>query len=157
MSSVMPCPQDPCGELLAEILEFMANLLKRYWDLRNNVGDLPMTPPATPDPRYGTRSIQGERQQFRGRQQGLRNRLNEYSENGCGPPPVDAWEWATREVPEADARPSDGQGVRRATEVGVGLAGAALAGYIAYRVIRMIPSVAIPPLWPTIPINAAVP
>jgi RHS repeat-associated protein len=35
----------------------------------------------------------------------------------------------------------------------VGAAGA----YIIYRCIRMIPSIVIPPLWPTIPFNAAVP
>jgi hypothetical protein len=35
--------------------------------------------------------------------------------------------------------------------------GGAVLAYAAYRVIRMIPSVAFPPLWPTIPINVAVP
>ncbi|HXE34968.1 MAG TPA: hypothetical protein VN087_13720 [Verrucomicrobiae bacterium] len=29
--------------------------------------------------------------------------------------------------------------------------------YIIYRVVRMIPSLTIPPLWPTIPLNAALP
>ena len=38
--------------------------------------------------------------------------------------------------------------------VGVGALG---AGYLIYRGVRMIPSLVIPPLWPTIPLNAAIP
>jgi len=38
-----------------------------------------------------------------------------------------------------------------------GAAAGAVTGYIIYRVVRMLPSVAIPPLWPTIPANALIP
>ena len=159
-SPVFPCgPPDPCQKFLQEILEFIQNLQKRYWDLRNNVGQLPMDPPAQPHPRYGTRSIRGERHQFRGRQQGLRNRLDEYNENGCGDPPPDAWKWASIEVPEADAKPNeDANGAAKTVAVAAGatiLGG--LGGYAIYKGIRMIPSLAIPPLWWTIPANAALP
>lgn len=37
-----------------------------------------------------------------------------------------------------------------------GAAAGALTGYIIYRAVRMIPSL-FPPLWPTIPVNAAIP
>ncbi len=155
MSTASCGPPDPCEELLQAILEFMANLQKRYWDLRNDAGNLPMTRPAEPDPRYGFRSIEGERHQFEGRQQGLRNRLNDWNTQGCGDPPPGAWDWATRPVPEADPKPPsvDYRGTAEtAAKVGVGLG----ALYLTYRVIRMIPSLA-PPLWWTIPANAAIP
>jgi hypothetical protein len=140
---------------LQQILEFMANLQKRYWDLRNDVGNLPMDPPAEPDPRYGTRSIRGERQQFEDRQRGLRNRLNDYNTNNCGDPPPGAWDWATREVPVADPKPApvDTEGLKDAAKKTIFTIG---AGYIVYRVIRFIPSL-FPPLWWTAPANATVP
>ncbi len=46
-------------------------------------------------------------------------------------------------------------GDRRSRQLMVGV-GALGAGYITYRIIRMLPSL-FPPLWPTIPINAAAP
>ena len=153
-TAVQPCPgpPDPCKELLQQILDFIAKIQKRYWDLRNNEGNLPMNKPAEPDPRYGSRSITGERQQFEDTQRGLRNRLSSWDSNNCGPPPGDAWKWASEPVPEADPRPDAGAAAKK-----VATAGAAVgAGYIIYRVIRMIPSL-FPPLWETIPANAAIP
>jgi len=38
--------------------------------------------------------------------------------------------------------------------IGIGAVG---TGYLIYRGIRMLPSVVFPPLWPTIPLNAAIP
>jgi len=32
-----------------------------------------------------------------------------------------------------------------------------VGGYLVYRCVRMLPSVLLPPLWPTIPVNAALP
>jgi hypothetical protein len=134
----------------------MANLQKRYWDLRNNVGNLPENTPTQPDPRYGYRSIEGERHQFSGRQQGLRNRLNDWMTQGCGNPPPNAWDWATRDVPVADPKPAPRVDSQRVVE-DVGKVGVTIgAGYLIYRVIRMIPSL-LPPLWWTIPENAAIP
>ncbi len=144
------CP-DPCKDLLAEILRFMANIQKRDLDLRENKGNLPETKPAQPDPRYGTRSLQGERQQYGDQQRGLRKLLQKWDDNDCGDPPEGAEDLATRPVPAADPKP-EGQALKRTAEVG----GAIGAGYIAYRIIRMLPSLA-PPLWWTIPENAVIP
>jgi hypothetical protein len=151
-------PPDPCDELLQQILEFMQNIQKRYWDLKNDIGNLPLTKPAQPDPRYGDRSIEGEQHQYNGRQQGLRNRLNDFSTEGCGDPPRDAWDWATRPVPEADPKPVATPPVdaKRVAEAAAGTGAAVGAGYVIYRIIRMIPSL-FPPLWPTIPENAVIP
>ncbi len=80
------CP-DPCKDLLAEILRFMANIQKRDLDLRENKGNLPETRPAQPDPRYGNRSLQGERQQYEDQQRGLRKLLRKWDDNQCGDPP----------------------------------------------------------------------
>jgi hypothetical protein len=157
-STVASCnePPDPCKDLLQAILDFIKNLQKRYWDLKNNEGNLPPTTPAQPDPRYGTRSIQGEQHQFNGRQQGLRNRMNEYRDKGCGDPPSLAWEWAYKKVPVADLKPPTVD-VKTAEKAVVATGLAVGTGYLIYRIIRMIPSVAFPPLWPTIPANAAIP
>jgi len=155
-SATTPCntPPDPCDTLRQQIIEFMQDLLKRYWDLRNDVGNLPETKPSTPDPRYGWRSIEGEQHQFEGRQQGLRNRLNDWNSNNCGPPPAEAWDWATKPVPSPDPKPAiDGS---TATKAVVATGAAVGTGYIIYRIIRMIPSL-FPPLWWTIPENAAIP
>jgi hypothetical protein len=38
--------------------------------------------------------------------------------------------------------------------IGIGALG---TGYLIYRGVRMLPSLLIPPLWPTIPLNAAIP
>ena len=148
--SIQGCP-DPCKDLLAEILRFMANIQKRDLDLRENKGNLPETKPAQPDPHYGNRSLQGERQQYEDQQRGLRRRLQKYEDNNCGDPPPDAEDLATRPVPAADPKPGN-EAVKRTAEVGAAIG----AGYIAYRVIRMIPSL-FPPLWWTIPENAVIP
>ena|SRR5579872_6942752 len=152
----MPCP-DPCNDLLQQILNFIAVLQKRYWDLRNNVGNLPQIRPAQPDPRYGFRSIDGERQQFQNWQKGLQNRLSDWNSQNCGPPPADAWGWATRETPTADPKPADQSSNPMSMADTAAKTGAAIgAGYIAYRIIRMLPSL-LPPLWETIPANLAIP
>lgn len=144
------CPPDPCEELRKQIIAFMNELKKRASDLILDEGNLPMTKPDTPHPRYGTRSIEGELHQYNGKQQGLRNRLNDFSTKGCGPPPPNAWAWATEPAPRTVSKPIDPTpAVAAVATVGV--------GYLIYRGIRMIPSIAIPPLWPTIPANAAIP
>jgi len=144
-------PPDPCKALLAEILRFMDLIQKRYWDLRNDVGNLPATKPAQPDPRYGTRSIEGERNAYGNDQKGLQNRLNDWNSNNCGPPPPGAWDWATRDTPAADPKPVDGA-VKSVAATGAVVG----AGYVVYRIIRFLPSL-IPPLWETIPANLAIP
>lgn len=48
----------------------------------------------------------------------------------------------------------NGCGAGCAVVTGVAVVG---AGYIAYRCLRMLPSLVFPPAWPTIPVNLAVP
>lgn len=84
-------------------------------------------------------------------QRSLRTYLDEYDNNGCGDPPAPAVEVATRklEVPVSDKLAN--------TEKALAVAGAGIGfGYIAYRVLRFLPSLA-PPLWWTIPENLAIP
>jgi RHS repeat-associated protein len=48
-------------------------------------------------------------------------------------------------------------GNRQNTQNVIGVLGTLGAGYLIYRATRMVPSLVLPPLWPTIPINAVVP
>ena len=102
----------------------------------------------------GTQSWIDHEQQICGQQKGLRCRLQAYASNGCGGPPPNAWNYATKPVPTAKEwkNPSN----TSATKVVVGGAAAIGGGYLLYRGLRMIPSL-FPPLWPTIPANAAIP
>ena len=153
-AGALPCcePPDPCKTLLEEIMEFLDNLKKRASELRANEGNLPLTKPSTPHPRYGLRSIEGEQHQFRGRQEGLRKRLNEYNSKGCGPPPPqEAWRFATMEVPQAAPKPVVDPNTARNVATGAAAVG---AGYVIYRIIRLIPSLLAPP---TLIPNLAIP
>jgi len=96
-----------------------------------------------------------ERQQYGDTQRGLRNRLNDWEKNGCGPPPGEAWDWATRPAPTPDPKPT--VDAIKQTEAVV-LTGAATVGigYGIYRFVRFLPSL-FPALWWTIPENAAIP
>jgi len=52
----------------------------------------------------GTDSWRRHEQAIRDQQSGLRDRLNKYRDNGCGPKnpiPADAWKWASKPVPTA--------------------------------------------------------
>ena len=102
----------------------------------------------------GTQSWIDHEQQICGQQKGLRCRLQAYASNGCGGPPPNAWNYATKPVPTAKEwkNPSN----TSAAKVVVGGAAAIGGGYLLYRGLRMIPSL-FPPLWPTIPANAAIP
>ena len=152
-----PPPFD-CNSLLQEIIEFINVLKQRSAELIADAQGLQWNHWGVGDahPTYG--SVEGHQDQFRGRQRGLRRRLNDWNSNNCGggPPllPADAWDWATRPAPSPTPRPNPA--VQRTVEVvatGVGV-GAGL--YVAYRVIRFLPSL-FPPLWWTIPANAVAP
>jgi hypothetical protein len=80
--------------------------------------------------------------------------LNEFRDKGCGDPPPGAWDWATRDAPSAFPVSTTPARVDASTVAKTGLTIG--IGYAAYRLIRMIPSL-FPPLWPTIPANAAIP
>jgi hypothetical protein len=131
-----------CVELLAKIKELMdtekvgrsgtKGLIQRF---RDYLGD---------DSTHGT-AIENQ-------QAALRAYLDEYDNKDCGDPPPGAPELASRPLPAPAPTRSSGEAARTAAEAGaaVGL------GYVVYRILRMLPSLA-PPLWWTIPENAAIP
>ena len=82
----------------------------------------------------------------------LRSYMQAYKDKGCGDPPEQSQELANKPLPAPDS------GQTSSTVKAVAVAGGGLtAGYVAYRVVRMLPSVLIPPLWETAPVNALVP
>jgi len=153
MSTATCGPPDPkCEELLRKMMEDVKELMRRAADLLANEGDLPAKKPATPDPRYGTRSLQGERQAFTDRQRGLGNRMQDYYDSGCGDPPGWAMDWVTKPVPLPAPKPVPVPVVdSKAVATGVAAVG---VGYIVYRIIRLIPSIVVPP---TLIPNLAIP
>jgi len=102
----------------------------------------------------GTSSWQTHEDTIKNQQEALRKRLREWDKNNCGDPPPNAWQWASRPVPQT--KEWKDPGLSTAQKVVVGGAATIGAGYIIYRVIRFIPSL-FPPLWGTIPANAAIP
>jgi hypothetical protein len=91
-------------------------------------------------------------------QRSLRSYLEEFEDKGCGDPPDKAEEIMKRPLPtpaKAEA-PSEPAGMSGDVKAGAAAAATVGAGYVAYRVIRFLPSLA-PPLWWTIPENLAVP
>ncbi|MBI1833063.1 MAG: hypothetical protein HYR84_16610 [Planctomycetes bacterium] len=147
MSTATCGPPDPkCEELLRQMAEAVKELMKRAAELIANEGDLPATKPDTPHPRYGTRSLQGERQAFTDRQRGLGNRMNDYYNSGCGDPPGWAMEWVTKPVPVPVPKPAppvvDPKAVAETAAAGAAAVG---IGYVIYRIVRLIPSLAFPP------------
>lgn len=77
-------------------------------------------------------------------------------EHGGAPDPhAHDWDWGKkppRQTPGRALTPEEQETIKKAA------AGAAVVGtgYIIYRVVRFLPSLA-PPLWPTIPANLAIP
>jgi hypothetical protein len=149
-----PPPFD-CEGLLQQIIEFLNVLKQRSADLIADVQGLQWNHWAKSDahPVYG--SVEGHQDQFRDRQRGLRRRINDWNSNNCsGGLPADAWDWATRPTPSPTPRPNPA--VQRATQTVAEGVGTGVGLYVAYRVVRMLPSL-FPPLWWTIPENAAIP
>ena len=157
-----PPPNDLCAAILKKILE----LINR--DKRANGGGgthgLKHRFPEQINGRNGpgTTSWQNHENQIKGQQRGLEKQLKKYERNGCGDPPPGAWEWATRPVPKPSEWrqpapvPTDPIVSRETLETGAKVAGGIGLAYVTYRVVRMLPSL-FPPLWPTIPANAAIP
>lgn len=105
----------------------------------------------------GTSSWKTHEDTICNQQKGLRCRLQAHQQKGCGGPPPGAWKLATKSVPTSKEWKGEGN---TAKDIGKGAAVGAAAvggGYLIYRSARMIPSLVIPPLWPTIPANAAIP
>jgi hypothetical protein len=147
---------DPlCEDLLTQILLRITELNERFWAIVNNVLGLPPS---------GPMSVGGHQQQFRNKQANLRSMLNQWNTNNCGPGlPADSWFWATRPAPSptpqsTEYTPKDGTQitVQDVAKVGGAVVTTAVGLYIAYRVVRLLPSL-LPPLWWTIPANVALP
>jgi RHS repeat-associated protein len=75
-------------------------------------------------------------------------------DHGAGDPHAHDWDWG-KKPPRQPARPLTPEEQANVKRVAAGAA-AIGTGYIIYRVIRFLPSLA-PPLWPTIPANAIIP
>ena len=134
-----------CAELLAKILELTSTekvgrmgtkgLVQRF---RDYLGD---------DLTHGPQLLDQQRS--------LRTYMEEYTARGCGDPPVEARAVVNRPLPAPRALPAQ-DGTSKALRTGAVLGGGAVLGYGVYRVLRMLPSL-LPPLWPTIPANLAIP
>lgn len=153
---------DPdCEDLLTQIIARIAELAARADALIRDPLGLPPS---------GPMSVEGHQQQFQNKQQNLRRMLNQWDTNNCGPGylPENAWRWATRPVPRPAPRPTSERTREEPPRAGPDIdakdvavaagatAGAVAIGYLAYRAVRLLPSL-LPPLWWTLPANVAVP
>ncbi|HXT99775.1 MAG TPA: RHS repeat-associated core domain-containing protein, partial [Polyangia bacterium] len=130
-----------CEDLLNKIQDRRNLLAKRAQELREDKKNLPLK---------GKMSIEGHQHQFEGWQTNLRDLLDEWNTRGCGGGlPADAWEYATMPAP-SPAPKTESNTVRNGILAGAG-------AYAVYRVLRMVPSIVIPPFWPSIPANALAP
>lgn len=75
--------------------------------------------------------------------------------NGGKGEPVDHYDPKGNPITPGEAHPGNIQ-LPSAKQIVIGI-GAVGTGYLIYRGVRMLPSVVFPPLWPTIPLNAAIP
>ncbi len=96
---------------------------------------------------------------FQQRQADLRNRLTEWEDEGCDDSggsalPADVSDWLSEPLPWP--RPKVSTAGPDPKVVAAGLGGTAIVIYLVYRAVRFAPSL-LPPLWPTIPVNLAVP
>ncbi|MGH8389020.1 MAG: RHS repeat-associated core domain-containing protein [Pseudomonas sp.] len=92
------CPvQDKCEKIYATIRSILAVVKKRYWDMREDGLGLFTNRPT------GRMSWAGHQQQFRSWQVNLRGYLEVADSMNCRGYPSDAWEWATKPVPNQPA------------------------------------------------------
>ena len=95
-------------------------------------------------------------------QKALNRALDAWDDGGCGPRPPGATEWATKPLPTAADYKGNGGSVmngdtlRTTAKTTTTIVTSVGVGYLIYRGVRMLPSL-FPPLWPTIPANAAIP
>lgn len=159
-NSVQPCPEEPPDDICEALRRIIETLVNRDKRLHGNSGTHGLAhrfrEQIEGENGPGTRVWDTHDQQFRDQQRGLRRRLEEYQRNRCGPPPPGAWRWATRPAPQPQEWRGPPTSTREIVTVVGGGAAAIGAGYLIYRAVRMIPSL-FPPLWPTIPANAAIP
>jgi hypothetical protein len=102
------CKDPRCKELEKEMDELInqkksdtgeRGLRERFQDMIDDERGLPFDrTPGAPKPQYGT--IKGHWQQIRQLQNKLTDKLHEWNEKQCGPPPNKAWDWATAQLPK---------------------------------------------------------
>ena len=76
-------------------------------------------------------------------------------DHGAGDPHAHDWDWG-KKPPRQPGRPLTPEEQANIKKTAAGVVVGVGTGYIIYRVIRFLPSLA-PPLWPTIPANLAIP
>ena len=156
---IVPCPPpnpgDPCSDLLSKIWELVFRNKREFGN--GGTHGLFHRFPEQINGRSGpgTDGWRTHDETIRNQQRGLGKRNNQYRDQGCGDPPAWAIEWAAKPAP-TPAEWKDPAQTTNALKAAGATVGIGVAAYVAYRVIRMIPSL-FPPLWPTIPVNAAVP
>jgi RHS repeat-associated protein len=112
------CSEKPCDELLKEILNFAAELSKRFAEYKNPKWQLPL---------LGRNSRKGHIDQIESWQNGLRNRIKDYDDFPCPDPiPLAVQELATRPLPELTPSPTNLPPPPDARMVAAGLTGALL-------------------------------
>jgi hypothetical protein len=163
-ATVQPCSgcDDPCDEIRRKIDELIGR--DKRTDANGGSGAHGLkhrfAEQIWGDHGPGTTSWTNHEAAIRQQQRALQKQLKRFQENGCGDPPKGGWEWATRPVP----KPAEWRGSAKdhpwvspelARNAAIGVGGLA-AGYAVYRAVRFLPSL-LPPLWWTIPANAAIP
>ena len=135
-----PPPMDPeCAGLYSKLQGHVQNIIEKYWNLVND----PMNMQHGLGRQYGT--VAGHQGYYRGQVTGYGRMLADWNRMGCqGDPPGLPEEF--REAPNPRPRSAPGTGIDPLPMVGAG--GAAAWAYVAYKLLRQIPSFA-PPLWPT--------
>ncbi len=175
-----PPPNDPCKKLLQEIVDFIDRNKRELGGggthgLKHRFRE--QIEGAQPP---GSIGWNNHEQQIKDQQKGLRERLRNYDSKGCGPPPPPAWKWATEPVPKPvewkgpanqlkrtpirtkyteeqnPVRTVETEPVKEKAKNAAKAAAVVGAGYVAYRVLRFLPSLT-PPLWWSIPANVVVP
>lgn len=165
-TTIQSCPEQPestekkdkvdCVELLKKIDELINRKRKFRRDGTKGLRDR-YDEQINGESGPGTVGWENHENEFKTQQERLREKLRLYNDK-CGPPPPNAWKWATIPPPvEKQWKGPQNISTREAAyNASIGTAGAIAGGYIVYRVIRFLPSL-FPPLWPTIPANVAIP
>ena len=146
-------PNPDCFKLRPRIERVRDELSRRKWDVLKDPRGLATShwEKWQAHPQFG--SVVGHQEAFRNWQALARKLLDEWNSKNCGDGlPADAWDLASEPAPYPRPKLREAEAADAvATGVGVGA-----AIYVTYRAVRMIPSL-FPPLWVTIPANAAVP
>lgn len=155
MCDEAPCPgppPDPCSELLEQIKNLARQIAFRVQDLRSDIHDLFLYHRTLDEahPTYG--SYEGHQIQVDEKKNRLNRLIRRHRQHDRCPPPPGGYPVEVEiEVPEApDPKPP----VMPVVETAATAAALAGAGYILYRVVRFLPSLAFPL---SIPVNLAVP